>query len=82
MRNSRCLPQKGDRPIVLHGLDGGRSWRWCDWAVTEVDYYPSPSEGKPAIAICHCEYSPLEGKPKWHQVIGPFPCDDPCGEEE
>ena len=57
------IPKPGYRLDEFSSPDGsGRDTHWSpgDWIVTEVDHYPSPSEGKPAIAVCYCEYSPIE----------------------
>ena len=70
------LPEPGDRFIVTSSRDGsGRSTHSAegDWIVDRVVYYPRPSDDEPAIAICYCEYSPIEKDWKPMNVGRPVP---------
>ena len=70
------IPEIGYRPTIYKSQNlSGRSTHYSpgDWRVVEVDYYPPPSEGKLAIAICYCDYSPIERDWKPLNVIPPSP---------
>lgn len=70
------LPEPGDRLDVYDSKDGSsRSTHWApgDWVVSRVVYYPRPSDDEPAIAICYCDYSPIERDWKPLNVIPPSP---------
>ena len=57
------LPEPGYRPTIHESQDGtGQSTHYSpgDWVVDRVVYYPRPNDDEPAIAICYCEYSPIE----------------------
>jgi len=70
------LPEPGYRPSVYESQDGGRPsthYSPSDWVVSRVVYYPRPGDDEPAIAICYCDYSPIERDWKPLNVIPPSP---------
>jgi hypothetical protein len=70
------LPERGDRLDVYDNKDNSsHSTHWSpgDWVVSRVVYYPRPSDDEPAVAICYCDYSPIERDWKPLNVIPPSP---------